>query len=287
MQLPDSKCHALFSARRRSLTAVLYNSPHPHHFARAAVPGGETIRLAFAIIRSTSETPQPDPLVIETGGPGISTLTSAPWLVSMPDLRVHRDIVLIEQRGTRYSEPNLYCDKIIEAVKENLTSGVIDNEKATQLENALAACRGRLTAQGIHLSAYDSLENAADIPMVLSALGYDSYNFYSISYATRLAQHLMCDHPERLRSVIIDAPVPFSVDYTARAPESVARAFKQLFESCSDDPLCDDAYPDLESVFYDLVDAYDETPIRVHFEEPEAVDIEVSGQTLVWMLYQH
>ena len=60
-----------------------------------------------------------------------------------------------------------------------------------------------------------------------------------------------------------------------------------IFAGCSDDPLCDEAYPDLESVFYDLVDAYDETPIRVHFEAPEAVDIEVTGKTLVWMLYQH
>jgi pimeloyl-ACP methyl ester carboxylesterase len=97
----------------------------------------------------------------------------------------------------------------------------------------------------------------------------------------------MRTHPERLRSVIIDAAVPFSVDSSARAPDSVDRAFKQLFDGCSDDPACDEAYPDLESMFYDLVDAYDETPIRVHFDKPEAVEIEVTGKTLVWTLYQH
>ena len=120
-----------------------------------AYPEGETLRLAVAAVKSTSEHPAPDPLVMEAGGPGVSTLALLPsMLPGLADLRAQRDVVLVEQRGTLYAKPHLLCDE------------------------ALPACRDRFLADGVNLSAYNSLEITADIVMALTALGHDKFNFY-------------------------------------------------------------------------------------------------------------
>jgi hypothetical protein len=44
-----------------------------------ARPGGRTIRLPVAILRSQSATPAPDPVVYTAGGPGSSSLSAAQY----------------------------------------------------------------------------------------------------------------------------------------------------------------------------------------------------------------
>ncbi len=85
-----------------------------------ANPDGDTIRLAVAVIKSPSSDPAPDPLVVEAGGPGVSTLASAPSMLASANLRAQRDIVLVEQRGTRFSEPYLLCEEILDLVTKML-----------------------------------------------------------------------------------------------------------------------------------------------------------------------
>lgn len=253
-----------------------------------AQPAGATLRLAVVIIKSTSAAPAPDPLVMAAGGPGASIVASAPALLAVtdPDLRGQRDIVLIEQRGVRYSEPFLFCPELQTLARAWVSQPLPAAERAARRAETVAACRERLTAEGINLAAYNSLESAADIPWVVSALGYDRFNFYGISYATLLAQHLMRDYPERLRSVILDAPAPLGVDYVAAAPANTQQAFRRFFERCAADPACAAAYPDLETVFFNLVEELNAHPRTVRFESP-AVEAVVTGDTLVWMLYQH
>ena len=68
----------------------------------------------------------------------------------------------------------------------------------------MSACE----AQGIDLSAYNSVQNAADVDLIRQALGYDEYNYYGVSYGTFLGFHLLRDQPEHLRSAILDGVVP-------------------------------------------------------------------------------
>ncbi len=231
----------------------------PEEHAR---PEGDTIRLAVAIVKSTSEHPASDPLVMEAGGPGVSTLALLPsMLPGLADLRAQRDVVLVEQRGTLYSKPNLLC------------------------EEALTTCRDRLVAEGVNLSAYNSLEITADIVMALTALGYDDFNFYGVSYSTMLAQHMMRDYPERLRSVILDSVAPLSVNGFVQLPNSADEAFHLLFESCAADPECNHHFPGLERVFFGLVEELNRDPVTVHFDAPQAFDLLMTGDLLIAQVF--
>lgn len=253
---------------------------------------GRTIRLAVAIVKAIGDDSAPDPLVIEAGGPGGSSIAGASGLFSsqMADIREKRDIVLIEQRGTTYSEPSLLCDEQYQAGIDVLKEDLDENTKQTRLLDGLQACRDRLVADGANLSAYDTVENAADIPMVMTSLGYEQFNLYGISYATYLAQHVMRTYPDRLRSVILDSVVPMDPSQRMGVAQGTDRAFHRIFEACAANPTCNTRYPDLETVFFDLVKQYETQPITIQVDVPDIyfpVDVRVAGDQLVAQLYQH
>jgi pimeloyl-ACP methyl ester carboxylesterase len=74
--------------------------------------------------------------------------------------------------------------------------------------DAIQPCHNRLTAKGIDLNAFNSVENAADVADLRTATGIDSWHVYGVSYGTDLALQLMRDHPEGISSVVLDSVAP-------------------------------------------------------------------------------
>lgn len=255
-----------------------------------ANPAGRTIRLAVARISSLSGNPQ-SPLVMAQGGPGGSTIdTFAPLMLTSFGnfFRAERDIILFDQRGTYYSEPALVCDESFDLVLDILDDNLSVEMLMEQTNQALLACRDRLVAEGVNLSAFDSVENAADVPLVVSALGYDEYNFYGVSYGSLLAFHLMRDHPEGLRSVIVDAIAPTSVNFIPATPVNGSRALRLLFEMCAANTECQANYPALDAVFAQLLDDLNAAPVMVPIrdsETGETFDLLLNGDLLASLTF--
>ncbi len=253
---------------------------------RHAEPDGATIRLPVAVRRATAGAP--DPLLLAQGGPGGDAFEVFSILVQPTSaLSTSRDIVVFNQRGTPYAEPALTCPETDAALADILAA---DSEEGERLYNeAMAACYDRLVAEGVDLSAFNSLENAADVPLIARALGYDEYNFYGVSYGTLLGLHLMRNHPEGLRSVILDSVVPPDVNFLSEIAASEDRVFGEVFAACAADPACAAAYPNLEERFYSLVAQYDQTPVDMTLTDPEsgqAYDTTLDGRGLRSVLYQ-
>lgn len=255
---------------------------------RHADPDGPAIRLAVAVIKSTGDHPAPDPLVVESGGPGVSSLLSVPSLLGVDLFREARDLVIVEQRGIGDSQPSLVCEPGERLIRAMYGKNPPLDEVFALEESVLTACVTDWQARGIDLSAYNSVENAADFPLVMDALGYDTFNFYGISYASALAQHLMRDYPARLRSVVLDAVVPLQADFVEMSPLTADRAFRKLFTRCAADPVCGERFPDLEAVFYDLVAQYNAAPVTMTLDDPwgdGTLDAVITGNDLVMALY--
>jgi pimeloyl-ACP methyl ester carboxylesterase len=249
---------------------------------------GHPLRLAVAVIHSASQDPVPDPLVMLAGGPGDSALTSLVQILAVPGMEgfwAERDIVLVEQRGTRYSTPFLQCDEMSELKLDLLDETLGDEEEEARKLAAWTACRERFVEAGVDLAAYNSVENAADIVAVADALGYGQINLYGGSYGSLLAQHFMRDYPERVRSTILDAVSPLRHEpnmlYKAHAAD---RALRLLFTRCQEDAACNEAYPDLEQVYFDLVDRLNAEPATVEVRDPntgEVYDLLLTGERLI------
>lgn len=228
-------------------------------------PEGASIRLAVAIIKSKVSSPQPDPLIMAQGGPGGSTIhTYVTQIFSVAtDFRTNRDIVLLEQRGTLYSQPALTCPEVLDETIQTLNQDLSVVESLKAYEESVSKCHARLVTEGIDLSAYDSLENASDVNSLRIALGYDQINLYGVSYGTLLALHVIQNHPEGLRSVILDAVVPTQTNFILESPQSQKRSFDQLFSACATNPDCNKNYPNLEDIFWNTVNQLNDQPADI------------------------
>ena len=89
-----------------------------------------------------------------------------------------------------------------------MASKDVRSEQGRQiLVDAMRECHDRLVGQGVNLSAYNNVETAADIAMVMTALGYDRFNIFGTSAGTMVAQHVMRGSPERVRSALLNAAI--------------------------------------------------------------------------------
>ncbi|MCA9980095.1 MAG: alpha/beta fold hydrolase, partial [Anaerolineales bacterium] len=233
---------------------------------------GREIALSVVVIPYTGADRQDDPLIFAQGGPGGSTIDLfADNILSDGNfLNNPRDLILFDQRGTLNTSPDLFCLTeelaLTDAYAEQRTTA--EEDLALYLA-AMVECRARLEAEGVDLSAYNSIENAADVQALRLALGYDDFNFYGVSYGTLLGLNLLREFPEGVRSVVLDAVVVPQEPFIARTAVTGDRAFDALFAACSADAECAQAFPNLEADFYDLVAKYNETPLRVPITDPE------------------
>jgi pimeloyl-ACP methyl ester carboxylesterase len=252
------------------------------------MPDSRSIRLHVGIFRNRAGTPNRDPVLKISGGPGSSALNTAGYLLSkgMDAVLASRDFVVFDQRGTGYSRPRLDCPERVEIAPELLGGRLSVEESRQAIIESFRRCRERLIAEGIDLSAYNSAASAADINDLRTVLGYDKLNLYAISYGTRLALTLMRDYPNAVRSAVLDSAYPLEVNlYTTLAPNA-ERAFNVFFNDCSEDLQCSGSYPDLRTVFYDLVDELNARPVWVPlFIENGKQNVRLDGGLLIDVLF--
>jgi len=250
---------------------------------------GPVIQLGVVILHATGKSPAPDPLFMAQGGPGGSTIDIYLPLLKDSPIRQQRDIVLFDQRGTAHTKPNLQCTEVNDLLLRTVEMDVPDAESDKQNFDATQACKLRLQKDGVNLSAYDSVENAADVDTLRTALGYDQINLYGVSYGTLLAQHVMRNFPNTLRSVVLDGVVVPRTSFVAEAGRTENRSLSELFSTCKAEPKCNTAYPNLEKTYYDTAARWQQSPAHVPMVDTDngkTYNVVVNGDTLEGLVFQ-
>jgi pimeloyl-ACP methyl ester carboxylesterase len=251
----------------------------------------DTVQLAVAIYRSSAENPQPDPVMFLQGGPGggIVQLIPAFYPSFIEPITQTRDFVVFDQRGTGLSEPALNCTELNAVTIQGLAENLSVEETAPLAEEALQTCRERLESElGVNTGAYTSPISATDIRDIAEVLGYDQLNLYGGSYGTRLAQTVMRDYPELVRSAILDGAIPVELNLYEQQGAKAQIALDTLFEACASDESCNTAYPNLDEVYYDTVALLNENPGMVTITDPasgEEYETEVDGLAFTGALF--
>ncbi|MBE3014209.1 alpha/beta fold hydrolase [Microbispora sp. NEAU-D428] len=174
---------------------------------RRDVPNSRTIKVGYAVHRAPAQAggQAADPVVYMSGGPGSGSLQLTGFLSQMfPD----RDVVVLEQRGGRYSEPRLSCPEIVRGVVDTLrTPGPASAETAPLTRQALA-CQSRLDGEHVDLRGYRTAEIAADVVDLRTALGYPRWYLFGVSYSTRPMLLAAARDPQGTRGVVLDSLLP-------------------------------------------------------------------------------
>ena len=221
-----------------------------------------TVKLAVAVIRSTSETnDKKSPVVIIEGGPGAGAINSVWSWLSHP-LREKSDIILVDIRGTGLSEPKLCPDlgaNFLKILAKNQTPAEDEVEKAT----AAMACQRKLLIEGIDIKAYHSGNIAKDLHNLKNYLKYDSWTVYGVSYGTYMAQVYATDFPKDVANLILDSPIADINEYYTNNTVNYVNSLNKVFEDCKNDPNCNADYPDLENKYYETIAKLEKNPITV------------------------
>jgi pimeloyl-ACP methyl ester carboxylesterase len=257
-------------------------------------PDGPTISLAVAVFVATGADSQPDPVIYLDGGPGGRTLATIQY--SFKDLVApfldQRDVIVYDQRGVGFSEPNLGCPEVTAVGFDLLDDDITDTEHMAEYGNAIAECHDRVVADGARTRFYNSAASAADLASLRLALGYSEWNLFGISYGTRLALTTMRDHPEGIRSVVIDGVVPPQIDTEIAHPAIDERVMSALWSACETDSDCNTAFPNIRADFVDFTNSLNQTPVLVQGTDwlsGDVYDVLIDGdgfyQTVLGTLY--
>ena len=225
-----------------------------------------TARLIVEVFRAREPTGAPPLLLLHggPGGPGGIRLFSAG--VAMSSLAQHRDVIIYDQRGAGFSEPQL-CpayDRVADSASW-LRDGP---ETDALLSESRAACIAELDAKGIDRLGYNTAASVADLVDLQRALGYASWDIRGASYGARLAQEAMMRDGQAIRAVVLASPVARGFPSRAEQPLSTQRALERVFAACALQPECRDAFPHLEEDFYAAYDELTASPIAVPLTRP-------------------
>jgi pimeloyl-ACP methyl ester carboxylesterase len=209
-------------------------------------PSGRKIKIPFVAARRPEQDPAKNFTLFTTGGPGYSTIANFDSLRYQSDFLQFGGFVVFDQRGTKKSLPCLDCPEvnlsIKRAYKENLS-------KDSLLLLAAAQCRKRLIAQGIELSAYNTIESAADINDLKTILKLDSLTLFGISYSGGLMLTVARNHPGCANKLILGSPLPSYVNYEEHALFNINEAIEQVFDNCESDSAGTNLYKNIRERF--------------------------------------
>ncbi len=248
--------------------------------------GAGEVRMATARWSSISETPAPDPVVFLQGGPGGGgvVISSQVASVLIAPILESRDFITYDQRGTGLSTPALHCPELTAITIDDLKLNYSIADYGELSLESFTSCSARLRGAGVDLTQYTSAASARDIAAMLDLFGVEQANLLGGSYGTRLAQTVARDFPERVRSLVLDSPIP--VDYNifeVQGPKT-REALDAFFTACAADAACAAAYPDLERTLFDTIDALNRTPAQVPLTHPitgEALTATIDGTDLM------
>jgi pimeloyl-ACP methyl ester carboxylesterase len=156
-------------------------------------------------------------------------------------LREIGDVIILDQRGTGLSKPNLGFQEGSFSLPLDKT---LDSPESKQvlLESAKKWAES-LQKKGIEIQVYNTFENAEDIEEIRKALGVEKINIWAFSYGTHLALAYFKNYEKNVHRAILGGVN--ALDDRFRMPSDGDETIKKIAELVNQTPKLNLLIPDL------------------------------------------
>lgn len=244
---------------------------HPEHEV--------SYELVGALLRPESERRRKSErlTVFVQGGPGEAAIG---LIDALPDffaeMAADQDVLVIDQRGAGFSGP---------ALGDYENHDVAISDILRDLPEELA----RLVHEdGFPLEGINSREAARDIIAWADALGYEYLDLYGISYGTRIAMTAAAHYPDRVNSLILDAPVIPEHRFYQEWPLQLADGMDAFFASVAERAAAGGGFSGFREEYLEARAGFAAEPMEIPFRHPafpEVEAIEVDDKVLDMMVF--
>jgi len=197
---------------------------------------GKTIKLAIAKVNSANNNKK-GAIAFLQGGPGGNIVIDSEGFETL-SIRDENDIYLVDQRGTGYSTPALYCE-----------SGTSTDEEK------LKRCKSDFENNDVDFNAFNSKNNALDFIVLRKKLEdagelKDKWTLVGASYGTRLAITVLREEDRLtnqgfqtesgIKAMVLDGVFPIQINGVDDAKWANYENLKRIIEVCDRSPsVCD------------------------------------------------
>lgn len=219
-----------------------------------ADPRAPQMEIHVLVVPAVSTDPEPDPLFYLAGF-GDSAFVDPSWAYhTFTDLRMKRDLVFVEQRGTGTMAE--YCP---------LPQPGTDEQT---VQSAVADCLSSLQRDPRHDTTASAVR---DLDRARIALGYDTINIYGGSYGVSMGLAYLQEKSEHVRSAVFDSGSLLDTRLWELIPTNAQLVLDSTMRDCEADVRCS----------ADFDPAADLATVLEHLEKaPVEIDLG-DGQTLV------
>lgn len=228
-------------------------------------PKAATISISYIKLKG-QENSAGTPLFYLEGGPG----SSCTWQAENPDMLenwvpflAQGDVVLIDQRGTGAGYQRLlYIWQ--KPLPDNLLvdKSAHDQHQATMNEEALPLFAER----NIDLNGYTTIQNAADLDELRSALGYEQISLMGFSYGTHLGQTYMKYHGQHVKNAVLVGVE--GLNHTYKLPSSMDMQFQKISLLAGRDENLATTVPDLNKLYLRVIQKLTDEPVTLKIKSP-------------------
>ncbi len=207
-----------------------------------------------------------DAMLFIAGGPGQGASTAFLFADQIwSDLAVDRDLYLIDQRGTGFSQ-KFDCPQLKKTSAQ--TGKVIDTAQIQQLSQD---CLEDFDSDP---TLYTTANTLRDFEFVREALQIPKWNLLGVSYGTRVATRYMNAYPDSLRTVVLDSVVPPQKVLGPEIAIHSQSSLNTLLQRCESAPPCNTHLPNLAEGVTALFQRLEQSPITTQVENLSTGKIE-------------
>ena len=220
------------------------------------LPNKSKIKLAVAKLHSLKETNKS--VIYVSGGPGGWSIGAIKKWLNHP-LRNEANLILIDLRGTGFSEPKL-CPDLGKSLFQVFSKNHNVQEDIEAMVSLSIQCKRNIIEKGINPRRYNSYSISKDLHALKNVLKIDKWFVYGLSYGTYISQVYIDNYPDDIEAVILDSPIAESKKYynenTSNSINSLNLLFKQskLY------------YNNIESHYYEVIKDLEKSPITVSID---------------------